>query len=683
MFMRGRYTALRRAGQFGASIAIGGAMLVALPGAEAKAGKNKDLHAILQAQQKALKQLQQAQQAQQKAQKATNQQQSQQAAQQALQQAAQQSNKKTNKSTGHKTTQQTTQKSSGSQQQSGQKSNASSQQAAKTQTTQQGKSTSTSQKSTSQKSTSQSSTSQSSTTLTQLPSQTSASTTVAAAVATTTQSSTTQSNTTQEKETSSDQSGTLMKVGGPVDQKDTAAQAKTSEETAKSNGAEDKSKGRGSSVSAAALAPVLGTFSAKVLLGKDLDAGTVEKLRDRGYKPVEGYSADVTRLTLPDYADVPAVLDKLRADFPGEAFGLNFMYQLYRTSREDLVPYGDARATTEGGCHPSRCYGHSLIGWEKEHAACARGVRVGIVDTGVDLQHTALARSPGKQLTLYRQSSDSARKAPDWHGTGVAALLAGAPSSGTPGLVPEASFAVADVFFKNRDGQTETDTEHLIWALRELEGWQAQVINMSLVGPRDDLIHARIIAMARKGVVFVAAAGNGGPGAPPAYPAAYKKEVIAVTAVDRNVRSYAEANYGDYIDVAAPGVRIWTALPGNREGALSGTSFAVPFVTAVVASIYKSSGLDAPAGARRAALDPKKAVLARLATTKIGKGDAIDREIFGLGMVKAPANCAPPERNWAPSVQRTPDDRPAFAAQHAPAAEDKWLARVRRTASSP
>ncbi len=49
------------------------------------------------------------------------------------------------------------------------------------------------------------------------------------------------------------------------------------------------------------------------------------------------------------------------------------------------------------------------------------------------------------------------------------------------------------------------------------------------------------------------------------------------------------ANRGDYIDVAAPGVRVWTALPNNKEGAQSGTSFAAPFVTAIVAAIYKQS----------------------------------------------------------------------------------------------
>ena len=89
------------------------------------------------------------------------------------------------------------------------------------------------------------------------------------------------------------------------------------------------------------------------------------------------------------------------------------------------------------------------------------------------------------------------------------------------------------MFFTNKDGELETDTAHLTEALADLdEKIGAQIVNMSLVGPQDDLVHERIAEMATKGVVFVAAAGNGGPDARAGYPAAYE-QVIAVTAVDR------------------------------------------------------------------------------------------------------------------------------------------------------
>jgi subtilisin family serine protease len=149
-------------------------------------------------------------------------------------------------------------------------------------------------------------------------------------------------------------------------------------------------------------------------------------------------------------------------------------------------------------------------------------------------------------------------------------------------------------------------------------------------------------------MIFVAAAGNGGPGASAAYPAAYNDEVIAVTAVDRNQQLYDHANRGDYIDVAAPGVRIWTALPNNKEGALSGTSFAAPFVTAIVAAIYKQT-LIPQMSDRIHSRAPGALTLAHLSTAKLGRDEKV-----GLGLVRAPSGCAAAERHLAPSAKLTP-----------------------------
>ena len=247
-----------------------------------------------------------------------------------------------------------------------------------------------------------------------------------------------------------------------------------------------------------------------------------------------------------------------------------------------------------------------------------------------------------------RLSPKATSEPPDWHGTGVVSLLAGNPKSGTPGLVPDADYVIANAFFKNASGQSETDTVHLLWALKVLEQHGAQVVNMSLSGPRDELVHQRLIELSRKGMIFVAAAGNGGPDAPAAYPAAYKDEVIAVTAVDRNQRTYDHASRGDYIDVAAPGVRIWTALPNNREGALSGTSFAAPFVTAIVAAIYKQTLLPQisdPSHSRA----PEALTLAHLSTAKLVRDEKV-----GLGLVRAPSAVRQQSAQLAPSAKLAP-----------------------------
>lgn len=190
---------------------------------------------------------------------------------------------------------------------------------------------------------------------------------------------------------------------------------------------------------------------------------------------------------------------------------------------EGVVPAGGSI-----GCTTERCYGRKIIGWRNQLGACAMGVKIGVIDTGYDAADPAFEKLALKPKVVME---DPSSRAPNWHGTGVLSPLAAAATSSTPGLVPEAQFLVADAFFKNALGRARTDTAHVLEALQRLEEHGAQIINMSLVGPSDELVHERIADMSAKGVVFVAAAGNGGPAAPPGYPAAYK-EVIAVTAVE-------------------------------------------------------------------------------------------------------------------------------------------------------
>jgi subtilisin family serine protease len=122
------------------------------------------------------------------------------------------------------------------------------------------------------------------------------------------------------------------------------------------------------------------------------------------------------------------------------------------------------------------------------------------------------------------------------------------------------------------------DVNALDWLLSQ----NVQVINMSVGGPRNLLVDIAIQRTIKSGIPVIAAAGNGGHNAAAVYPAA-QQDVIAVTAVDSEMNIYSKANYGEYIDFAAPGVDIWA---GNEKGAgkfVSGTSFSVPFVTAAMA----------------------------------------------------------------------------------------------------
>jgi subtilisin family serine protease len=123
---------------------------------------------------------------------------------------------------------------------------------------------------------------------------------------------------------------------------------------------------------------------------------------------------------------------------------------------------------------------------------------------------------------------------------------------------------------------------------------------MSFTGPHDALLEHGITAASDRGAIIVAAAGNGGPTAPPAYPAAYAP-VIAVTAVDHADRRYARANLGRYIALAAPGVDVLTASADHAHRIQSGTSFAAAHVSGIIAMMLEGNA-DLTADAARGAL---------------------------------------------------------------------------------
>jgi subtilisin family serine protease len=171
-----------------------------------------------------------------------------------------------------------------------------------------------------------------------------------------------------------------------------------------------------------------------------------------------------------------------------------------------------------------------------------------------------------------------------------------------------------------------TDTVSLLAALEWMRAFDVKIINMSFSGPKDDLVEKAIERMHREGVQFVAAVGNDGPAAAPSYPASYQP-VIAVTAISKELRNYPYANRGERVDLAAPGVDIWSAVPGAREGYHTGTSFAAPYVTAMLATIYNQTHVR-----------QKQNLLDQL--TVIDLGPKGRDPIYGRGLMVTPASCS-------------------------------------------
>lgn len=205
-------------------------------------------------------------------------------------------------------------------------------------------------------------------------------------------------------------------------------------------------------------------------------------------------------------------------------------------------------------------------------------LRIGIIDSSVDQAHVAFLQS---SITTRRFVDN--QTPPDVHGTAIASIIASNDPSAL-GLAPRAELFAAEVFDQTAEQGQFASTVSLIKALNWLVTQEVSVVNISLAGPPNRLLETALARVRERGVVAIAAAGNGGPMAQPMYPAAYP-QVVAVTATDARGRAFRLANRGEYVDIAAPGVNIRHAQAGGGYAASSGTSYAVPFVTVAVARL--------------------------------------------------------------------------------------------------
>ena len=351
------------------------------------------------------------------------------------------------------------------------------------------------------------------------------------------------------------------------------------------------------------------------VIARGLSPADLQTLQAEGFRVLRAITlADgqpMHRLRKPDGLTMQAARDRVRQIGSAGAADFNHYYR----------PGGAPDACTGGDC-PAR----QMIAWPAAQGGCGKAVRIGMVDTGVNAGHAALKDA---KVHVHRIKSDARFSASDAvHGTAVAALLVGRADSRSPGLVPEAELIAVDAFHKARQDE-RADAFALVEALDYLASQNVQIVNLSLAGPPNQALGGQIRRMDRQGIVLVAAAGNGGPAAKPAFPAGYDP-VIAVTAVDRRQQVYRRANRGSHIDLAAPGVNVWTAASISGARTKTGTSFAAPFVTAAAALLLQSETGLTPAQTR-----------ARLQGAARDLGKAGPDEVFGHGLVQPAGGCIP------------------------------------------
>jgi len=207
------------------------------------------------------------------------------------------------------------------------------------------------------------------------------------------------------------------------------------------------------------------------------------------------------------------------------------------------------------------------------------GVVVALLDTGVDVSHPDLAENLMEGWNFVDNNGNVTDV--DGHGTMVAGIVAAAANNGIGVAGVASNVTIMPLKVISESGGSLIDIN---LAIRYAADNGADVIGMSLGGTltKGSIAMETAVNYAyQKGCVLVAAAGNNDT-TEPFYPAAYEN-VIAVSAINETDQKASFSNYGDYIDFCAPGVNIVTTGKDGGYVSGSGTSFAAPFVTGVVA----------------------------------------------------------------------------------------------------
>lgn len=281
------------------------------------------------------------------------------------------------------------------------------------------------------------------------------------------------------------------------------------------------------------------------IVAMGLSEQQIAELRQAGFVPqreeVEGLDIGFLHLRTPEGQSLARSLRQARKIAPGAQIGSNPIY----LQSGGIMPIAAASALASNRSSGGRA--------------------VGLIDGGVG-QH------PSLDGRIEQRGFAKGAPAPSGHATAVASLIAG--NGLVQGAAPGAPLLVADIYGRDPAGGNAI-------AIARALGWMAasgvRIVTISLVGPDNSLLSGAMAAARRKGMIVVAAVGNDGPAAPPAYPASYEG-VIAVTGVDGKNRALIEAGRASHLDYAAPGADMVAASINGKAARVRGTSFAAPFV---------------------------------------------------------------------------------------------------------
>ncbi|MFK2825582.1 S8 family serine peptidase [Bacillus sp. B190/17] len=309
------------------------------------------------------------------------------------------------------------------------------------------------------------------------------------------------------------------------------------------------------------------------------------------------FNEEVDRSLLEDYtAEVKYIFDELPAAVveltDAQKKLLAFHPEIQSIEYDQPLQKSEQLQTND----PPADWGYKAVEADKRvpGTLSGKGVKVGILDSGIDAKHPDLQAAGGACMTdiLTIDGCKNAYNDDNGHGTHVAGIIAAKDdNSGIVGIAPDAQIYAVKVLNEFGEGSTATIMAGVEWAIKN----KMDIINISITTPYEDSQLGQMVKRAYdSGILVVAAAGNKGKpltGEPSSvqYPAKFP-EVIAVSSIDVNKKHGALASVGQEVELAAPGEKIYstypTSLKGNGYRTMSGTSMASPYVVGM-AALYK------------------------------------------------------------------------------------------------
>lgn len=296
-------------------------------------------------------------------------------------------------------------------------------------------------------------------------------------------------------------------------------------------------------------------------------------LREVGNFPLSSIRVQCIVYEISAEQNLENIVERLRRDPRVESVQANVVFAGIRGGHSD--PYASLE------------YGATAIRADRAHrTSTGKGVRITIIDTGLDKDHPDLRGRVVKTVNFVEGGESSFAQDP--HGTAIAGVIGARANDGVGiyGIAPDSELSAAKAcwYAKARSGAALCSSWTLAKAVDFAIIGESQIINMSLSGPADSLLERLLQTAVSKGIIVVAAAAQDADA--PGFPA-LMKSVTAVIASDAKSQARMPSWAKDKILLAAPGIEILTTAPRDSYDFLSGSSLATAHVTGVIALLLQ------------------------------------------------------------------------------------------------